>query len=492
MVRNIKHSRSEAFTLPSRSTAPPPASYYYGPSKESTRSPAICTPSVLDDQLNSRATPSWAPQDDHSLRYLRKDIVRDAENAVRRSGMDPSALENYHLLKQAIDDATTLSMFMRNPITRSNRSPGAHDGNYDLGLPYRSPVDRLDGTSRQSTSGHAEAVRALRALKHEDQDLRLRDEWTAEVMALPPMPHEYSYRSRYPRLRTDLTALSLNPPSIWSSKLPPMKESSPEVLHMHIQIPDSAPSEPEIKLVCNDLQSGQKVPIYITRTLLKVASPLMNEMYRSEDNGYEESCIIRVAQDFEAVQSLLAFASRGVCDTPFSRHPLDHYRELKTLAILWENRGVEKKALLEFNSAAAVLPSSELHRLADMLVDVHNEPLDNFSLSRMRCAIREAATLRGADILTDGQSLLRLAADGGGPLVEFGEHMGKFWLSGKDAVDDTDKSVAGMWTPGTTPGASSPASRSMRTHSSGKDHWASVGSKCYCEECMSKRRISRR
>ncbi|TKA48637.1 hypothetical protein B0A54_00773 [Friedmanniomyces endolithicus] len=119
-----------------------------------------------------------------------------------------------------------------------------------------------------------------------------------------------------------------------------------------------------------------------------------------------------------------------------------------TLAVLWENRGVEKKALLEFNSAAAVLPSSELHRLADMLVDVHKEPLDNFSLSRMRCAIREAATLRGADILSDGQSLLRLAANGGGPLVEFGEHMGKFWLSGKDAVDDTDESVAGIWTPG--------------------------------------------
>jgi len=225
MVRNINTSRAKASSLPL------PASYYYGPSKESERRPLVHTLSALDDQLDPRATPSWAPQDDH-FKYLRKDIVRDAENAVRRSGMDPSAPENIRFLLQAIEDAETLSKYTRDPMTRSNRSPGADDWTHDFGLPYRSPVDRLDGTLRQSTSSHAEAVRALRAMKREKQDLRARDEWRAETSPLPPMPHEYSYQSRYPRLRTDRAApTSAAFPSIWSSKLPPMKESSPEVLH---------------------------------------------------------------------------------------------------------------------------------------------------------------------------------------------------------------------------------------------------------------------
>ncbi len=192
------------------------------------------TPSVPDDDLYPRAMPSRAPQDDHMLKHVNKDIIRDAENAVRRSGMEPSAPENYDLLKQAVNDAATRSMYMRDPFTRSNRSPGAHDWTYESGLPYRSPLDRLYPRAEQDTWSRAEMLRALRSSKGEDQDqdLRPRDEWVAVSPPLQSKPHEYSYQSRYPRLRTDLTALNLNPlPSIWSNKLPPMKGSSPEVLN---------------------------------------------------------------------------------------------------------------------------------------------------------------------------------------------------------------------------------------------------------------------
>ncbi|KAK0356855.1 hypothetical protein LTR91_009952 [Friedmanniomyces endolithicus] len=436
--------------------------------------------------------PSRAPQDDHMLKHVNKDIIRDAENAVRRSGMEPSAPENYDLLKQAVNDAATRSMYMRDPFTRSNRSPGAHDWTYESGLPYRSPLDRLYPRAEQDTWSRAEMLRALRSSKGEDQDqdLRPRDEWVAVSPPLQSKPHEYSYQSRYPRLRTDLTALNLNPlPSIWSNKLPPMKGSSPEVLNKHIQIPDSAPSKPEIQLVVNDTKSGEKFPLYLTRELFKVASPVLHEMCRSEENGVEVPCIIPIGQDFEAVQSLLAFASRGVCDTPFSERPLDHYRELMTLAVRWETPGLYQKAVLAFKSAAAELPSEELYRLTGILADLHKDPNDHFPLFRVRHAVLEAAMLRGREILGDGEALLRLAADGGGALVLFG----KSYSSGKNAMDDTDESVADIRTPATTPpGTSSPASRSMLAHPSAKDHWASVGSKCYCEECMSKRRISRR
>jgi len=57
----------------------------------------------------------------------------------------------------------------------------------------------------------------------------------------------------------------------------------------HIQIPDSAPSKPEIQLVVNDTKSGEKFPLYLTRELFKVASPVLHEMCRSEENGVEVS-----------------------------------------------------------------------------------------------------------------------------------------------------------------------------------------------------------
>ncbi len=160
-----------------------------------------------------------------------------------------------------------------------------------------------------------------------------------------------------------------------------------------------------------------------------------------------------------------------------------------TLAVRWETPGLYQKAVLAFKSAAAELPSEELYRLTGILADLHKDPNDHFPLFRVRHAVLEAAMLRGREILGDGEALLRLAADGGGALVLFG----KSYSSGKNAMDDTDESVADIRTPATTPpGTSSPASRSMLAHPSAKDHWASVGSKCYCEECMSKRRISRR
>ncbi|KAK0315791.1 hypothetical protein LTR01_001091 [Friedmanniomyces endolithicus] len=464
MVRNINTSRAKASSLPL------PASYYYGPSRESTNSPVIYTPSALDDQFKSRATSSWAPQDDH-FKYLRKDIVRDAENALRRSGMDPSAFENIRFLLQAIEDAETLSKYTRNPMTRSNRSPGAHDRTHDFGLPYRSPVDRLDGGLRQSTSSHAEAIRALRAMKHEDQDLRTRDEWRAEPSPLPPMPHEYSYQSRYPRLRTDRAApTSAAFPSKWSSKLPPMKESSPEVLHKQIRVPESALSKPEIKLVVIDTESREKFPLYLTREYFRLMWPRSDGLRRSEDGGVEPK-VIYVEQDSGAVHSLIEFVERGSFDTPITvGHPLDHHRKVMTLAATWGTPGLEIEAWSKITFAIAALPSAELYRLADLVVSIQRDHAHDPSLRRVNGDIFEAVALRGGELLGDGESLRKLAAGDGAPLRRLARHVAARLLGSEDAVDDMDESAAGIRTPATTPpGTSSPASRSMRVCSD-KDH----------------------
>ncbi|KAK0947429.1 hypothetical protein LTR29_001037 [Friedmanniomyces endolithicus] len=489
MVRNIKHSRSEASALPSRSSAPPATSYYYDLLNERTGSPLVHTPSALDDQLNSRATSSRAPQDYHALKHRFNNLLDDARNAGRRLGTPPSAREICDLMKQAIRDTAGRDVASRSMYMTS---PGAHDGTYDFELPYRSPLDRLCSRAEQDAWSRAELLQALRSPKGEDrdQDLRARDAWLAERPPLPPMPHEYGYQSRYPRLRTDITApTSAAFPSICSSKLPPTKGASPEILHKHIQSPNSAPYKHEVQLLVHDLKSGQKFPIYLTHELFKVAMPVLYEMCRSERNGVEVPCVIPIGQDFEAVQSLLAFASRGVCDTPFTERPLDHYRELMTLAVRWETPGLYETAVLAFKSAAAELPSEELYRLTGILADLHKDPNDHFPLFRVRHAVLEAAMLRGREILGDGEALLRLAEDDGGALVLFG----KSYSSGKNAVDDTAESVADIWTPVTTPPAtSSPVSRSMRANRSDEDHRGTVGSRCYCEECMSKHRNSSR
>ncbi|KAK0275710.1 hypothetical protein LTR35_010980 [Friedmanniomyces endolithicus] len=489
MVRNIKHSRSEASALPSRSSAPPATSYYYDLLNERTGSPLVHTPSALDDQFNPQAIPSRTAQDYHALKDRLNNLLDDARNARRRSGTPQSARAICDLMKKAIRDTAGRDMASRSMYMTP---PGAHDGTYDFELPYRSPLDRLCSRAEQDAWSRAELLQALRLPKGEDrdQDLRPRDEWRAEPSPLPPMPHEYSYQSRYPRLRTDRAApTSAAFPSIWSSKLPPIKGSSPEVLHnahrsqigRQIRLPKSG--SPDIHLVVIDIKSGEKFTFILTREILKLVWPRSEELCRSEDGGLE---------DFEAVRSLVRFTTRGFCDTPFTGHALDHYCKVMTLAASWETLGLETEAWNKITSAVADMPSAELYRLADLAVSIQNDPAYDPSLRRVNGAIFEAVADRGGELLGDGGSLRRLAAGDGAPLRRLARHMAARLLGSEDAVDDTDESVAGIWTPGTTPpGRSSPASRSMRAHLSDKDHWASVGSKCYCEECMTERRIAR-
>ncbi|TKA68468.1 hypothetical protein B0A55_09929 [Friedmanniomyces simplex] len=418
--------------------------------------------------------------------------VDTTRRALERSSEQPTAFKALDLLEASLVGTAYGSGEITPPTptkTVSSRSwqasaaRGFRDG---LRSQLLGPLGGFDGPSKQ---GASTGVKAVRFAEPESQCLCRYGKWVTVPPPPPLNPNVYCKPTQNmgPHLHTNATAATFNPlPASQSSTLLPI--NGPSTGAAHQQTPESAPSEPGFMLIVTDPRSGGQFAQHVTSDFLKVACPTLYAAIPSacDVRDVDGSRVIAVTQIIDVFRDFMAFATHGVCYTPFAAHPLDHFRDVMTLASRWGNAALEEQAARDLTFAAAELPSEELYILANMLVSVHQDRLNEITPKSVNDTIVEAAALRGVDLLKDIASIDVLRAGGAAPLGQFARDMAVLLANTNKVVDNMAESlrdafgiqsmVPGMYHPPTTTPARVPYGM---PGGFGK-------SECFCRTCIFK------
>ncbi|TKA62138.1 hypothetical protein B0A55_11118 [Friedmanniomyces simplex] len=375
-------------------------------------------------------------------------------NEDHLSAMLTQAIQTNMELEDRLDDMLYTVDTTRRAIERSSKQPTASKA-LDLlearlvGTAYGSgemtpptptktllgPLGGFDGPSKQGVPTGAKAVRFA---EPESQCLCRYGKWVTVPPPPPLNPNVYGKPTQNmgPHLHANPRAPTFNVlPALEASMLAPT--NGPSTGAAHQRNAESAPPEPGFMLIVTDPRSGGHFAQHLTSDFLKVACPTLYAAIPSacDFRDVDGSRVIAVTQLIDVFRDFMAFATHGVCDTPFAAHPLDHFRDVMTLASRWVNAALEEQAARDLTFAAAELPSEELYLLANMLVCVHQDRLNEITPKSVKDTIVEAAALRGVDLLKDIASIDVLKAGGAAPLGQFARDMAVLLANTNKVVD---------------------------------------------------------